>query len=308
MRTQKIVALAVVTIAVAFGAAVMPAMADTAGAATGSFSMDNKAPVVGAITLYEGDGSTPASEMTPQAYYNVSMVVSDDNTLDDLTEIQVVIHKTGYSNGNSVIDKVTYKWTPGGGWVEYDRPTGTNTWGTIVATECIVPGDLNALSGTWNVKFMPGKVARELTNGWNITVTATDGSASHENALTGQTMQWYGEITANAESFSFGDLDLGATDQAISTPTNKRIQFNTIVNGNYTLLSKTVNWTNTTHSETITLDTGGGGTIEKTSDLSTRRSQRAQSLKLFQFSLGVSNASAFSARSAVKLEDILISL
>ena len=50
------------------------------------------------------------------------------------------------------------------------------------------------------------------------------------------------------------------------------------------------------------------GTIEKTSDLSTRRSQRAQSLKLFQFSLGVSNASAFSARSAVKLEDILISL
>ena len=58
----------------------------------------------------------------------------------------------------------------------------------------------------------------------------------------------------------------------------------------------------------IELEPGAEGTIEKTSDLSTRRSQRAQSLKLFQFSLGVSNASAFSARSAVKLEDILISL
>jgi hypothetical protein len=40
------------------------------------------------------------------------------------------------------------------------------------------------------------------------------------------------------------------------------------------------------------------GTIEKTSDLSTRRSQ---SLTVFQTPLGFSNVSAFSARSAVKL-------
>ena len=50
------------------------------------------------------------------------------------------------------------------------------------------------------------------------------------------------------------------------------------------------------------------GTIEKTSDLSTQRSQRAQSLSLFQTPLGSSNVSAFSARSAVKLESIVISL
>ncbi len=50
------------------------------------------------------------------------------------------------------------------------------------------------------------------------------------------------------------------------------------------------------------------GTVLKTSDLSTRRSQRAQSLRAFQFTLGFSNASAFSVCSAVKLEDIVISL
>ena len=53
---------------------------------------------------------------------------------------------------------------------------------------------------------------------------------------------------------------------------------------------------------------GAAGTIEKTSDLSTRRSQRAQSLKLFQTPFVFSNVSAFSARSAVKLGGIVISL
>ena len=47
---------------------------------------------------------------------------------------------------------------------------------------------------------------------------------------------------------------------------------------------------------------------KKTSDLSTRRSQRAQSLRALQSTLGFSDASAFSAHSAVKLEDIVISL
>ena len=50
------------------------------------------------------------------------------------------------------------------------------------------------------------------------------------------------------------------------------------------------------------------GTIEKTSDLSTRRLERAQSLSVIQTQLGVSNVSAFSARSAVKLGGIVISL
>jgi hypothetical protein len=114
MRTQ-IVVLTIVTIAVAFGAAVIPVMAD-------------------------------------------------DNTLNDLTEIQVVIHNKTYTSANSVVDMVTYKWTPGGGWAELDRQGGTNTW-EFVADCCIVPSDLTTLSGTWNAKFMPGKVARALASG-----------------------------------------------------------------------------------------------------------------------------------------------
>ena len=256
MRTQ-IVVLALVMI-VALGTTAVPAMAGTSGGSTGSFGMHNKAPVVGTITLYDGEGSTPASEMTPQTYYNVSIVVSDDNKLHDLTEIQVVIHKSDYSGANSVVDKVTYKWTPGGGWVEYQRPSNPNTWGTISQSECIVPSNLHAVSGTWWVKFMPGKVAREST--WSITVTATDeASASDENALTGQSMLWYGEITADDGSFSFGDIALGASNTAISTPADHNIDFTTIVNGNYKLQSQTAAvWTNTTNSEDINLDTDGG--------------------------------------------------
>ncbi|MCK4736315.1 MAG: hypothetical protein KAT65_27935 [Methanophagales archaeon] len=50
------------------------------------------------------------------------------------------------------------------------------------------------------------------------------------------------------------------------------------------------------------------GTVLKPSYLSPRRSPRAQSLRAFQSTLGFSDASAFSAHSAVKLEDILILL
>ena len=260
MRIQ-IVLFALVTIAVAFGTTVLHVMADTTGQSTGSFGMCNKAPVVGAITLYDATGETEVTsgEMTPQTYYNVSIVVSDDNKLKDLTEILVVIHNKTYTGANSVNDKVTYSWTPDGGWVEDLRPDNPNTWGTIVPAECIVPGDLTALSGTWNVKFMPGKVARELTNGWNITVTATDEAfASDDNTLADLTMLWYGEITVTSGSFSFGTLELGATDHRISNPASNRIQFKTKVNGNYKLQSKTVNWQNAGHSKTIILDTDGG--------------------------------------------------
>ena len=59
------------------------------------------------------------------------------------------------------------------------------------------------------------------------------------------------------------------------------------------------------HSSSISILTA---LSKKTRDLSTRRSQRAQSLRVFQSPLGFSNASVFSARSAVKLEDIVISL
>ena len=47
---------------------------------------------------------------------------------------------------------------------------------------------------------------------------------------------------------------------------------------------------------------------KKTRDLSPQRSLRAQSLRPFQSTLGFSDASAFSAHSAVKLEDFVISL
>ncbi|KAF5429120.1 hypothetical protein C5S36_16015 [Candidatus Methanophagaceae archaeon] len=50
------------------------------------------------------------------------------------------------------------------------------------------------------------------------------------------------------------------------------------------------------------------GTVQKSSDLSPRRSPRAQSLRAFKSTLGFYNASAFSAHSAVKLKYILISL
>ena len=51
-----------------------------------------------------------------------------------------------------------------------------------------------------------------------------------------------------------------------------------------------------------------GTVIKNPGDLSPRRSSRAQSLRTFQSTFGFSDASAFSAHSAVKLDDIVILL
>ena len=258
MRThKKIAVLAIITIAFALGAAVMPAMADS-GVSEGTFTMTNTAPVVGTINLCLENGDDAGSTMTPQVVYNVSMEITDLNQLDDLVTIDVVIQDTAYAWGSdtNVSRKVAYQWTPEG-WAESSRPSetpGGNTWGVLDTAKCTVPSDLSATSDTWWLCFTPGKVAKEAT--WNITVTATDVALDHRNVLGSLSMQWYGEIEPKAvadQSFGFGDLGLGTNNDSV---TNAPVDFNTTTNGNYKLTSGTENWAFGEY--TVTLDTDGG--------------------------------------------------
>ena len=244
MRPRTQIAALAVVVTIAIGTAVLPVMAGTEGSSTGSFNLGNAAPSVTSITLHAADHSDPTiSAMTPQTEYAVKIDISDANTLNDINEIQVIIKTNGTDTGasDSVTDKATYKWTPtGGGTWSLAGPTGS-TWG-IDATQSSEPDDLGLTAGTWWLNFIPGKVARESTT-WDIYVQVTDkGPQTGDKIVWGKTMNWYGEISAEDTSYSFGDIGLGDTDKSISTPEDHNINVKTISNGNYKLSSKSGNW------------------------------------------------------------------
>lgn len=248
MRIQiKIVALAILTIAFALGAAVMPAMAagDTSG---GSFEMENSQPTITSVDLYAytHDGS-PLSAMDPTVEYGVKIVAGDANTLDDLRLITVVINESGYTAGSDNVQKqATYTWTcangigTGAGTWALVGP-GSTTWALMTAN-CTEPAmvEASAATGTWYLNFKPAKTAEEASWGINVTVRdqQVDSDKGTEYPLT---MNFYSEITTFTDSFDFSTVALGST-------TKEELSSNVIANGGYLLQSKTeVQWGGNTY-------------------------------------------------------------
>ena len=241
---------------VAIGATVLPAMA-AEDSSTGAFTLSNAAPDVTSVVLYQDDETTTTTSMTPQTEYAVKIEAGDTNTLDDIRYVTVVIQKYEFSGSDDVSDQATYK---------YDRDASTEKWslvGPLSTTWSIdepdsdVPGDLTAMSGTWCVHFVPGKIAREAT--WDIEVTVEDDAAATDTlSQTDLSMQWYGELTADDTSFGFGIVDLGGSDQPITDPTDNKVDSTLIANGNYKFESKSGNWVGQgAGTETASLDWDG---------------------------------------------------
>jgi len=250
-RTQ-IAALAVVMI-ITIGTTALPAMADTEGTSTGSFNLGNAAPQVTAVALYESNESTSASQMTPPTEYAVKIDVSDSNTLKDIDEIKVVIKKDGYSGSDDVHSQATYKWTPSGNW-ELVGPSGTN-WSLETSSE---PDDLTATVDTWWLHFKPSKVATEAN--WDIEVTVNDNSsATGTNSTQNIPMLLYVEISAIDTSYTFGNVNLGTTENKITDPNDGNIGVTAIANGAYKLESKTsTTWTGQNTNDVATVDPSTG--------------------------------------------------
>ena len=252
MRPKQIAALAVVVI-IAIGTTALPAMADTEGSSTGSFNLGNAAPSV-TVALYDSDESNSATQMTPPTEYAVKIDVSDSNTLNDIDEIKVVIKKDGYSGNDDVHNQSTYKWTPSGNW-ELVGPTDT---GWSLETTSKTPGDLAVTSDTWWLHFKPSKVATEAN--WDIEVTAKDNSsATGTNSTQDIPMRLYVEISAVDASYSFGNVNLGTTENNITEPSDGNIGVTAIANGAYKLESKTsTTWTGQNTNDVATVNSSSG--------------------------------------------------
>jgi|GEM_PF-6758963 len=223
-----------------------------AAASTGTFTLESAAPVVSTVVLCSADDeSTLVSSMDPTVEYAVVVGVYDANTLDDLTQLNVVIRTTGTTGDNSATDMATYRWTASGEWTQVD-PVGS--W-SITASACSAPATFSGTSGTWVLHFSSGVVARAGTGIWEVYVTATDGAQqTGSKTENGKSMNWRGEIESTDTSYSFGGIDLGEERQvSTSSPTGDGdVDVYVVVNSNYKLQSKSsAAWCSTEYVATL---------------------------------------------------------
>jgi hypothetical protein len=82
-----------IALAIIMLAAFLPAevMADTSGNSAGSFSVGISAPTVNSVLLYESDGTTPATSMTPQTPYVFKIDVTDLNGFGHMNTVRLVV-------------------------------------------------------------------------------------------------------------------------------------------------------------------------------------------------------------------------
>ena len=217
----------------------------------------NPPPTVGTIAI------SPSS-MTPQEEWtNITISVTDYNTLADVNQVNVTVFYDAAGSDPSapgttnVSTCAILTWTRGGSPVWSLAPAST-TW-TINAAGCSAGSD-SATTDNWVFSFKVGKVATHSpsTDDWDIYAKATDSaSQTGDNYLRDVEMNWYGEITVNTVNISWGIVSPGCSNE-----TSPVVNITYICNGNYSEQVKTSqNWTSASGNVALNT-TGNPGTGE----------------------------------------------
>ncbi len=157
------------------------------------------------------DEPTVTLSMTPQSQAWVNVTITDNNKLSDLSTVETVLF---YDADGSYTD-------PGASPTPDTQTLAIMTWYASNDTFVIQPGSpstwsidnatsthpaLTESTGDWKFSFQPGKVATETTGKWFARVNATDSASEvgSNHTTTGSDMQWYGEITVETSTVSWG--------------------------------------------------------------------------------------------------------
>jgi hypothetical protein len=215
------------------------------------------APTVGTIAI------SPSS-MTPQEQWtNITVPVTDNDTLADVNEVHVEVFYDSAGNDPSAPGTANVQtcailiWTRGGS-PEWDIAPASTTW-AINAVGCSNGTD-SLTTDNWVFSFKVGKVATQSpgTDDWDIYAKATDSvSQTGDNYLRDVEMNWYGEITVETSTVSWGIVSPGCSNE-----TSPVMNITYICNGNYAEQIKTSqNWTSASGNVTLNT-TGSPGTGE----------------------------------------------
>jgi hypothetical protein len=235
MKTRIIVSILAV---LALAAGLVPGLAYAAqeGVVPGAFTLGNMPPTISALSLYE-QGSGVVSIMSPQTEYYIRVPVTDANSLDDLTTIEVTIYYDAdgvyaYGEMPHAGDTQTcaiFTWNNAADSWTIDAGGGATTW-SIVTANCSAPSML-ATTGNFDFHFKPGKVAKwnEGPSQWHIYAIASDATDTGTRNATGYTVSWYGEIFSMTPSVHWASVSLNDSNVTADTYVSSTI----IANGNY---------------------------------------------------------------------------
>jgi len=211
----------------------------------------NPPPTVGTIAI------SPSS-MTPQEQWtNITVPVTDNDTLADVNEVYVEVFYDSAGNDPTAPGTADVQtcailtWTRDGPPV-WDIAPASTTW-ELNAAGCSNGTD-SLTTDNWVFSFKVGKVATQSpgSDDWDIYAKATDSaSQTGDNYLRDVEMNWYGEITVETSTVSWGIVSPGCSNE-----TSPVVNITYICNGNYNEQIKTSqNWTSA--SGNVTLNTTG---------------------------------------------------
>lgn len=193
-------------------------VAATSGSASGQFTTANANPSVSAVAIYETDRVTGVTAMNPQTEYALKVTASDANTLADLGNVTVTIFwdhdgddDAGDvpTSGNTSSCAIIRCEVGGlnGSWTI--SPNGGGTTWVLYSANCTQP-TLTASSGDFWFNFSPGKISEE-SNDWDVYAKADDngGTPGTRYDSSDYDINWYGEITVNTGSVTWGSTAPG---------------------------------------------------------------------------------------------------
>ena len=266
MRTVKIsalvVALALLIVTLASGTVL--AGDPPSAAVTGNVTTANAPPTINSVVLQTSEG-TSTFAMTPQVEFKLAINATDNNTLADITEIDIwVYHVTTGGDGApgswDADDCALYKWVPdsGGTWTRLNGGA-TTTW-TVETGQCVTPTLTNS-QGVFKLAFKPGKLAVASAgtdlDEWNFKVTVKDESETSAASYASlNSMAAYSQISTDVTSVTFGSsaVALGATAY-IDDPVDHYLTTQVLANKVYALQVKSAStWTG---AGTLTLADSG---------------------------------------------------
>lgn len=263
-------------VAVALLVSLLAPAAVFAANVTGNVTASNNAPESLSLTL-KVHGGAATDAMTPLTEYDLEIDVTDDNTLADIAQIDIVIFFDEGAGDNGVPggawdcdEEAIYKWvsTGNGTWSMEDgdlTPVTNHTW-TLEGAEghSDQPGTMTATSTSagnkWILAFKPGKLAAECDGDpdeWDIYVKVSDASGNVPTTTYSLSMTAYSSIATDVSSITFGSgVALGATAY-IAIPTDYNFATRVLANDAHDIkVASADTWTGDP-TGTLTLDTSG---------------------------------------------------
>ena len=234
-RVTSITLLIILLLSLASTIPVQAAIEDTSG---GTAGIDNIAPVISAVSLKTtGEASKNNSAIDVWTEYKISLTLADDNSLEDIDDLEFIIWGPSSTVGgaDSDIDHYTFTYTQTtDAWDEVGPDAGDEHF--ISGTD---PADQTAGSGTFTLNFRIHKTAEYAagTTDWSIQIKATDDSAATDtDATLFFAVNFYLELSVDDSTHAWTNLSPGDSQQTIDGDTD--VDMTVTANAAYDLQAK----------------------------------------------------------------------